>query len=740
MYKYWIVWIVCICGFLGLEKSIAQPQTTQKIFEDILACKKNDDTAISLAIHKLYEAYKKDPEFIQYFRQLLNQKERLDIQKNVIDYFRAIIERPERKEVIQDALQLFPQILVFLNGNASKHPLRKVSQQFLQEIRKQIALHSELIRLILSLKPTLEERISAIYVFRSESQWSKETLQTLIEFLLKSPEEEIRKSLMLLLEYWTGYTFQEPREWKEWWDQRQSMDILTLKEEIIRQKNHQLETIRENQSQQVTLLIEEKEKQFETILIDLFTLKAYPEQFLKILSFSSPRIRKFAVEKLGATRAVIAVDPLIGLLVDPSSEVRSASIQALIKIKEVKALDPLTELLKDPKLSVSDTQIILEGLKVFKTTETTSKILQVLLGFLKSPLSVIRSTAILELGNLGESSAIPDLIEIFKTDLLPEVQEACVKSLGNLKAKDAVSWIIQIGLNNKENSLRWHSIDALGRIGDPQALAPLKQQFQNETVPLVQAVILSSLGLLRDYESLSLFKQILNGNYDKLIRQKAAGSFYQLISGKETSEDFIPLLNALKDPESSIAEAVWISLENILQSYPKFFKPIEEYLYQEAFKHERLFELKQRIFFISCNRILLLYEQKQSQSDIDLQHLLLKARCEYYLEANNLQTYSKVFNLKPPPDEQLSLELEYIDILLNNKNIDEAMRRLNNLPEIPSASPFFWWRRYLGARIRFLQKDIEGAKKELDLNDSSAQSMDPYLLYKCKLFLQQLPE
>lgn len=722
--------------FLGMASLLqAQPTPTQKLYDDVLACKKNDDIAISIALSKLYEALKKDPEAIQHFRKLLAQKERLDIQKSVIDYFRAVLEKPENPKVVQDALQIFPQVLVFLHTHTMRPALRKVPQQFLQELQKHINLHEALTKLIGHSQASIEERIAATMVFWGEYNWSKETLGQLIQLLsrLNGEEKDVSKAVSALLEYWTGLQFGDhPNGWTTWWEKNKEQSLLVLKEEIIRNKNQQLDWIREQKSQEFAQILQEKEKQFENTLLDLLT-KAYPEQLFKVLVSPSAKVRKFAVEKIGAGRLSGAVDKLIELLRDPSAEVRSASIQALIKLKDVRTLDAFLLLLQETQLSLEDIQIILEGLDSFKTPETMPKIMQVLFSFLQHSISAVRATAALELGNLGESQAIPVLMELLKTDLIPEVQEACVQSLGHLKAKEAVTLIIQLGLTSKENSLRWHSIDALGAIGDKQAVGPLKQHFQNETVPLVQAVILSSLGSLRDVESLPLFQQSLKENRDKIIRQKAAQNFHQVLSGKETLADFVPLLDTLRDPEATVTDSAWSSLENILSNYPQFFEMFEEYLYNEAFKQERILELKQRVFFHYGNRLIALYEQKRPNEELGFTRLLRKGRCQYYLEfwSPAQITYPKLFALKPPSPEKEMLEFEYIDILLETKNFEEAGKKLLPYAELTNTSPFFPYKKYLTAKLRYLQQDLSGVKKELESLDLSGKTLDSYLQKKC---------
>lgn len=166
------------------------------------------------------------------------------------------------------------------------------------------------------------------------------------------------------------------------------------------------------------------------------------KQVLAALSNDQPWVRAVAVDQLGKFRGDEEIAKRLQAIYkdDKAYSVRSAALQSL-------ALDkvPNAESFLEKTLTIS------------------------------SPDDVLRSAALRAMGSLGDNSAVPALIEWSSPGKPSALRGVAIGSLGrvDLKNHDITTRLISY-LNEPSFDIRYASIFALGRRGDPTAVEPLE--------------------------------------------------------------------------------------------------------------------------------------------------------------------------------------------------------------------------------------------------------------------------
>jgi HEAT repeat protein len=175
------------------------------------------------------------------------------------------------------------------------------------------------------------------------------------------------------------------------------------------------------------------------------------------------RIRRNAAQALGALRDPRAVEPLLHAIRDRTLTVRQRTIVALGRIKDPRALPALLEIVLENRresyeaakaLRKFGKKALPEIVKAFQRTHNQDLMmllldmkyqgaLDILLPLMESPQPSVRSTAIHELGNLGNKQAVPHLIDRLN-DRDPLIQGEVVRALGKLGALEASSAMLNL--------------------------------------------------------------------------------------------------------------------------------------------------------------------------------------------------------------------------------------------------------------------------------------------------------
>ncbi|MEI7433364.1 MAG: HEAT repeat domain-containing protein [Methanomicrobiales archaeon] len=203
---------------------------------------------------------------------------------------------------------------------------------------------------------------------------------------------------------------------------------------------------------------------------------------IKALGCKDLDVQYMAVEALGYLQDPSAIPPLVTLLSeDQYSAVRWKSAEALAKIGK-ESVEPLIVLLHHPDEDV-------------------------------------RWKAAIALGEIGDARAIDPLIGLL-CDQDRYVKGRVAIALGMI-GQSAVASLIR-ALGEGDGSLRWGAAIALGRIGDPRAIAPLVRAL-GDKYENVRSEALASLKAMED-GNIDLFIQLLNEVGNEALQDYMANS------------------------------------------------------------------------------------------------------------------------------------------------------------------------------------------------------------------------
>src|SRR3989304_8933698 len=223
--------------------------------------------------------------------------------------------------------------------------------------------------------------------------------------------------------------------------------------------------------------------------------------FIKMIKDPSAGVRKEAVEKLGQTGDVAAVDPLLDALQDGDQEVRQKAIEALEKFKDERILDAMlpffgphgdTQNPAEPTfLSVAGEAKERGGHVYHKggiryitnrpgdvpkelssySLMIHSKVVEKLIDGLKKSDEPVKLGIINILGRFEDSRIEPSLIKLLD-DPSPQVKRRVIASLPIVGSHTAVPHLIK-ALRDKDSGVREEAASALREFQDYRALEPL---------------------------------------------------------------------------------------------------------------------------------------------------------------------------------------------------------------------------------------------------------------------------
>lgn len=218
-------------------------------------------------------------------------------------------------------------------------------------------------------------------------------------------------------------------------------------------------------------------------------------------------VRNFAAGSLGKIGSERVIDPLIGALNDENQYVRRAVFSVLGELKSDKAVLPLIGTFKDedwqirlqaPEILVEFGNKIEEPLLVaLKDDNKWAKVgaanvlgrirseeaVLSLIGLLEDQERTVRDEAAVALSRIKSERAVEPLLDLLKHET-SYVREEAAWVLGEMKSKDAVQPLIQ-ALGDRD--ICWMAAVALGKIGDQQAIEPLKKKMENFDTRVGQA-------------------------------------------------------------------------------------------------------------------------------------------------------------------------------------------------------------------------------------------------------------
>jgi aminopeptidase N len=192
-------------------------------------------------------------------------------------------------------------------------------------------------------------------------------------------------------------------------------------------------------------------------------------------------VREEALRALGRMNSQPARKHVLSALSNEQPWVRAVAVDQLGRFHSDEEIDNrLQKIYKDDK-AYSVRGAALQSLALDKSANAES-ILEKALAT-SSPDDVLRSAALRAMGSLGDSSAVPALMEWSSPGKPSALRGVAIGSLGrvDLKNHDITTRLISY-LNESSFDIRFAAIFALGRRGDPTAVEPLEAMLKTGQV------------------------------------------------------------------------------------------------------------------------------------------------------------------------------------------------------------------------------------------------------------------
>ncbi|OAI47643.1 hypothetical protein AYO43_04090 [Nitrospira sp. SCGC AG-212-E16] len=181
-------------------------------------------------------------------------------------------------------------------------------------------------------------------------------------------------------------------------------------------------------------------------------------------------MRRTAAESLGKIGDPRAVDSILPLMHDPAAIAREASVLAMGRLKPT-ATDGvvvlLTQALEDPVESVRRAAIVAIG-----EIEPGSRLLQPVVGLLRSSDAMVRRAAVRALLQVDSSQSVPALVAAGR-DSDSEVRQGIVAAVGEWGGPAASAWLRQRLVEDPSPGVRAEAAYRLGTLSDPDTRAAL---------------------------------------------------------------------------------------------------------------------------------------------------------------------------------------------------------------------------------------------------------------------------
>jgi HEAT repeat protein len=191
---------------------------------------------------------------------------------------------------------------------------------------------------------------------------------------------------------------------------------------------------------------------------------------LELLRDESPEVRRTAAESLGKIGDAGTTDSILPLIHDPAAIVRESSVLAIGRLKPA-ATDGvvvlLTQALEDPVESVRQAAVVAIG-----EIEPGSRLLQPVVGLLRSSDVAIRRAAVQALLQVDSSESVPSLVAAGR-DSDAEVRQGIVAAVGEWGGAAASPWIRERLVQDPSPGVRAEAAYRLGMLSDPDTRAAL---------------------------------------------------------------------------------------------------------------------------------------------------------------------------------------------------------------------------------------------------------------------------
>ncbi len=206
-------------------------------------------------------------------------------------------------------------------------------------------------------------------------------------------------------------------------------------------------------------------------------------QLLESLKDEAPEVRRTAAESLGKIGDPRVVDAILSLGHDPEAIVREASVQAMGRLKPTATdgvLALLTQSLEDPAESVRTAAVVAIG-----EIEPGARLLQPVVGLLRSPDVLIRRAAAQALIQIDSSQGVSTLIAAGR-DSDAEVRQGVLAAVAEWGGSAASSWIRERLAEDPSPGVRAEAAYRLGLLSGPDVRAALESTIAKDPDSVVR--------------------------------------------------------------------------------------------------------------------------------------------------------------------------------------------------------------------------------------------------------------
>ena len=257
------------------------------------------------------------------------------------------------------------------------------------------------------------------------------------------------------------------------------------------------------------------------------------------------KVRKKAATKLGETKSLEAVPPLLSAATDPDPGVRENVVKSLGLLKDPSAVTMLLTTLQDSDENVRTQSIIalvslyLDREAEFIVTKVSKKVYKTVNPFSDQ---IGKDPTVIE-AYVKVPRSVIDGIADHLVDPSSDIRNDAARSLGVLRAQPAIPKMLDAMKTGNEN-LKIAILRSLVKIKDPsvdEALMPYLKDANKD----VRVETLVTLGLLRSKKALPEMQSIYDQNPDTKLRLIA----FQAISMVGDPSSLNLFVQKLKDPD-----------------------------------------------------------------------------------------------------------------------------------------------------------------------------------------------
>jgi HEAT repeat protein len=151
-----------------------------------------------------------------------------------------------------------------------------------------------------------------------------------------------------------------------------------------------------------------------------------------------------------------------------------------------------------------------------------------LLKDINHPDAFVRARVVEALGQMGDAQAVSPLLERLQNDTQATVRWRAAESLGMLKNTHAINNLLEVLQREIDPVVRGRAAEALGFFKSEDVVVALLDSLQSDAFPAVRWRAAQALGFLQDDGAVTILIQVLKKDADNAVRWSAAQALGQI--------------------------------------------------------------------------------------------------------------------------------------------------------------------------------------------------------------------